>query len=142
MTTPRRTLSDSRVPRQTFERQDRILTTAQFRAVYDARARASDGRLVVYVRPNGLERLRLGLSVGARVGGSVTRNRVKRFLRESFRRARPDFPAGFDVVVVPMPGEYSLADVDRRLRSLVSAALRRHEQISRSGAAPGKPGAP
>jgi ribonuclease P protein component len=47
---------------------------------------------------------RLGVTVSRKVGGSVARNRVKRWLRECFRRARPRFPAALDLVIVARPG--------------------------------------
>jgi ribonuclease P protein component len=109
----------------TLGRHQRLLKTSQFRAVYAARARAGDGRVVVYARPNGLGLTRLGLSVGKQVGNSVRRNRVKRLMREAFRHMRATFPAGYDIVIVPLPGEYSFEDVDQRLRNLVPAAIRR-----------------
>ncbi len=43
---------------------------------------------------------RLGLSVSKRVaGGGVMRNRIRRRLRDAFRRARPELPAGYDLIV-------------------------------------------
>jgi putative membrane protein insertion efficiency factor/ribonuclease P protein component len=52
-------------------------------------------------RPNGLEETRVGFSVSRRVGTAVTRNRVKRRLRELV--ARHDLTAGRDVVIVAQP---------------------------------------
>lgn len=43
---------------------------------------------------------RLGITVSRRVGGAVVRNRVKRLLRESFRRIKGRFPAGAELVVI------------------------------------------
>jgi ribonuclease P protein component len=43
---------------------------------------------------------RLGVTVSSRVGGSVQRNRVKRLVREAFRRTKTLFPRGVDVVFV------------------------------------------
>ena len=111
--------------RATLGRSERLRRGADFRAVYATRARAADGRLVVYARANGRDVTRLGLSVGRRCGGSVERNRTKRLLREAFRQARHTFPLGFDVVLVPLGRDWTFDEVDRRLRALVPEAIRR-----------------
>lgn len=43
---------------------------------------------------------RLGLVVSRRVGGAVVRNRVKRLIREWFRRSRAALPPHVDLVVI------------------------------------------
>lgn len=112
--------------RQRFGRSQRLKRPAEFRAVYAYRARASDGRLVVYVRPNGLAEARLGLSVGRRCGGAVERNRIKRLLREAFRTGGPEVrPPGHDLVIVPLGRDYTPAEIRERLAALVPQALQR-----------------
>ena len=112
-------------PRATLGRSQRILKTSEFRAVYAARARAGDGRLVVYARANGLAVTRLGVSVGKRCGDSVRRNRIKRLIREAFRQVRAEFPTGYDVVVVPVGRDYTFAEMDRGIRALLPQAIGR-----------------
>ena len=112
-------------PRATLGRSQRILKTSEFRAVYAARARAGDGRLVVYARANGLAVTRLGVSVGKRCGDSVRRNRIKRLIREAFRQVRAEFPSGYDVVVVPVGRDYSFTEIDRGIRALLPQAIGR-----------------
>jgi ribonuclease P protein component len=46
---------------------------------------------------------RIGITVSKKVGNAVVRNRVKRWIRECYRRGRPQFPARLDLVVVARP---------------------------------------
>ena len=48
--------------------------------------------------PNDVKRL--GITVTKKVGNAVVRNRLKRLIREFFRRNKVLFPAGYDVVVM------------------------------------------
>jgi ribonuclease P protein component len=77
----------------------RILKGAEFQHVYGLRRRVSDSFFSVNFAPNTLGHPRLGLSVGAKmVGNAVSRNRVKRAVRESFRLNAVSLP-GIDCVV-------------------------------------------
>ena len=46
---------------------------------------------------------RIGLVVSRRVGNAVSRNKVKRLIREAFRVSRRDLPEAVDLVVVARP---------------------------------------
>jgi len=52
------------------------------------------------VLPNGLPYCRLGLAVSRKVGNAVVRNKIKRRLREIFRKQLKDRPLQYDFVVV------------------------------------------
>ncbi|MFO0828995.1 MAG: ribonuclease P protein component [Phycisphaerales bacterium] len=82
-----------------FPRSARLGHRREYQAVHAARTRVEAGPLVVHALPNELGQLRLGLSIGRRVGGAVRRNRLKRMLREAFRTARSLMPGAYDVVV-------------------------------------------
>jgi ribonuclease P protein component len=47
---------------------------------------------------------RLGISVGRKVGNAVCRNRIKRWIREYFRRHRAKIATGVDFSVIVKPG--------------------------------------
>ena len=50
--------------------------------------------------PSDLPGPRLGVTVTRKVGKAVTRNRIKRLVREAFRRERTRLPTGIDMVWV------------------------------------------
>lgn len=86
--------------------------------------------LVLYAFPtSSASPARIGLSVPRKVGGAVTRNRVKRLLREAFRQAQGRLAAGYDVVVVARPAVSELAD--RQGLDGVEGSLR--ELLEKSG---------
>ena len=71
-----------------------------FRRIYSKGKSAVTPFLVLYCRPNGLGRNRLGVTVSTKLGGAVVRNRARRRLREVFRLAQPDLRTGYDVILV------------------------------------------
>lgn len=50
------------------------------------------------------ENPRLGIVVSRKVGPAVLRNRIKRWIREVFRKHKASLPSGVDVVLRPQPG--------------------------------------
>ncbi len=82
--------------------------TDQFRFVYKNGKSYANKYLVMYVKENGLEKNRIGISVSKKVGNSVVRHRVTRLLRESYRLHESIFNSGLDIVIV---ARNSAADV-------------------------------
>ena len=72
--------------------------------------------------PSPLSGTRFGFSVGKRLGGAVTRNLVKRRLREIVRQM--EAREGFDVVIIARPAaaEASFQDLESVLRDALSRA--------------------
>jgi ribonuclease P protein component len=84
--------------------QDRLRKRFEFGRARDQGRRVHTQSFVLLLRPNQLDRSRLGLTVSHKVGNAVRRNRIKRLLREVFRQHRSLFPAAADVVVIAKPG--------------------------------------
>jgi ribonuclease P protein component len=81
----------------------RLTDSPEFERVY-RQGTAYRGRLFsVHAFPNEHGSPRLGLSVSRKVGKAVTRNTVRRRLREVFGLCVPDVPGDLDLVVSARP---------------------------------------
>ena len=87
-----------------FERATRLRRSAEFQRLTREGQRQVSRAFVLVIAPaisgEDVERVRLGVVVGRRVGNAVVRNRVKRRIREWFRHQRASLRRGMDVVVV------------------------------------------
>lgn len=86
-----------------FPRAKRLLTSGDFQRVFQDPERLSSAHLLVLYKPNDLGFPRLGLAIAKKhAKRAVDRNRVKRCVRESFRR-QVELPA-VDIVVLAKAG--------------------------------------
>jgi ribonuclease P protein component len=90
-------------------KRGRLSRSGDFDRVYREGRSHANRFLVLYAFPRGSEEgeaadeMRLGLSVGRKVGGAVDRNKVKRCLREAFWGLADRLPDGYDFVLVARP---------------------------------------
>jgi len=86
---------------------ERLSAPADFTRCYrhGKRLRTSYFTVYAYRREGGASRL--GLAVGKTIGMAVVRNRVKRRLRELFRRHKALVPEGYDLFVRVVPASAS-----------------------------------
>ena len=107
-----------------MKREQRLRSNADFQRVREQSPRAWAHPLVVlYAAPNGLERTRVGITVGRRIGKAVVRNRVRRRIREAVRLRYPDLRPGYDLVLIARTP--SIAATWSDLRRAVEEAISR-----------------
>ncbi|MCK6446915.1 MAG: ribonuclease P protein component [Planctomycetes bacterium] len=112
-------------------RAARMRGLVDFQRAYREGSRAKGSILTVVARANGLDRSRLGLSVGRAIWKSaVRRNRIRRIFREAFRLEQTRLPLGFDFVLIPAAPklEPELAPTREELVRLARKAAARAEE--------------
>lgn len=94
-------------------RRRRLSRSGDFDRVYREGNSRGNRFLVLYSFPRedgGTDGARLGLSVGRKIGKAVTRNKVKRTVRESFWELADGLQPGYDYVIVARPGVEGLLE--------------------------------
>jgi len=116
-------------------RERRLRKRPEFLSVQARGKRVHTPHFVVIVSPRaGGGETRLGVTVTKRVAGAVGRNRVKRMVREVFRRHRSHFPGGCDVVIIAKSGAPLLRcdDVQAELAGLRGPLAAAANKVSKS----------
>lgn len=120
--------------RQRLRRGDRLRDRRDFQRVAREGMRATSRSFIVLASPRrdpSSSLPRLGITASRRVGGAVVRTRIKRRIREWFRRRRMDIPQGVDIVVIARnpaalldqrSAEIELQGAARRLRAPAQGA--------------------
>ncbi|MBR7071833.1 MAG: ribonuclease P protein component [Clostridia bacterium] len=79
----------------------KLKSNGDFRRIYRRGKSFVTPFFVVYVLPNRKHRgIRLGITVGKKIGGAVQRNRAKRVITAAFRSCMPRICLGNDFVIV------------------------------------------
>ena len=105
---------------ETFTKRDRLRKRREFLAVQRGGKKLHLRDLLVFVRPGASERTRVGVTVTKKVGNAVQRNRVKRLVREVYRRNKDRLPQGLDIVFVAKTSVIGVGfhDLGRQLGTL------------------------
>ncbi len=104
-----------------FPRAARVRRRREYLALGRTARKRSSAHFVVLAQAQA-GGTRLGITVSRKVGGAVTRNRVKRRVREAFRRHPERLVPNHDLIVIAKPGAGSIpfAEIVRELTSAVA----------------------
>jgi ribonuclease P protein component len=128
--------SDAAAGGQGLPRAHRVRRRAEFLRAQKGGRRLHAAHFTVILFDRGDDRpARLGLVTSRKVGNAVQRNRLRRVLREVFRREPERYPPGYDVVMLAKDGASSL-DAEA-IRGEIHAALAKRRPPP--GSAPRRP---
>lgn len=102
------TESDHAERAEAFPPSDRVKLRSDFVRLQSGARRVHLPHFVVLLGLREDGSTRLGITVTRKVGNSVARNRVRRLVREVFRRNRGLFPEGHDLIVIARAGAPTL----------------------------------
>jgi ribonuclease P protein component len=92
-----------------MNKQQRIKKNKEFQRVFKKGKSFANRQFIVYVLKSDQPEFRLGLSVSKKVGNAVTRNRVKRYIRQTFLEIKEDVMPNADYVII---ARQQAADLD------------------------------
>lgn len=83
-----------------FRKENRIKSKNAFQIVYKTGRSVVDSMSVMYVLPNEEKNIKIGFAVGKKMGSAVTRNKVKRLMREVFRHRKAELKDSVQIIWV------------------------------------------
>src|ERR671924_1585282 len=86
--------------RESFPKTARLRKRPEFLRLSRTGKKVHSANFVVISKANDVGETRLGVTVSGKVGNAVVRNRIKRLVREFFRRRRQELLPGLDVLVI------------------------------------------
>jgi ribonuclease P protein component len=113
--------------KESFPKTARLRKRPQFLRLSRTGKKVHSANFVVIGKANDVGETRLGVTVSGKVGNAVVRNRIKRLVREFFRRHRRKLPPGLDVLVIAKkePADISFSQIGNELeKSLTDRRLR------------------
>ena len=83
-----------------MNKQQRIKKNKEFQQIFKKGKSFANRQFIVYVLKSDQPEFRLGLSVSKKVGNAVTRNRIKRYIRQTFLELKDDLKPDADYVII------------------------------------------
>lgn len=101
-----------------------ICRNNDFRRLYAKGKSFVSPLVVVYVKKNRNQGLRVGITTSKKIGNAVLRNRSRRVIREAFRELSPSVKSGYDLVFVARgrTPHVKSTDVRRHMEKELTAA--------------------
>jgi ribonuclease P protein component len=108
-----------------MKKELRIKKNKDFQEVFKKGKSFANRQFVVYVlKKEGQDTFRIGLSVSKKLGNAVTRNRIKRYIRQAFLELQEDIHTGKDYVIIARKpaAEMDMHEVKKSLEHVLSVA--------------------
>lgn len=105
-----------------MKKEYRVKKSQDFDNIIRKKQSFANRQFVIYYQENKLDHMRLGISVSKKLGKAHERNRLKRYVRESFK-TRKDFLKNYDIIIIVRPAAKGLSFLE--FGSLIDHVLKR-----------------
>ncbi|RAI79541.1 ribonuclease P protein component [Macrococcoides goetzii] len=115
-----------------MEKAYRIKKNDDFQKVYKQGKSVANKQFIIYrLKNQENEHFRLGISVSKKIGNAVTRNRIKRAIRESFTRHKQDIIKDDFIVIARNPSkDMTVDEIHKSLEHVMKIAKGFNKRIS------------
>lgn len=107
-----------------MDKKYRLRKRREFNYTYKRGKSLANPCLVLVYKKNRLDVSRVGFSISKKYGNAVQRNKIKRRLREIYRKRLEEIRTGYDVIFVVRIGARgaSFAKLERQMENLLTRA--------------------
>ncbi|MEZ7737452.1 ribonuclease P protein component [Gemella sanguinis] len=91
-----------------MKKEYRVKKSQDFDNIIRKKQSFANRQFVIYYQENKLDHMRLGISVSKKLGKAHERNRLKRYVRESFK-TRKDLLKNYDIIIIVRPAAKGLS---------------------------------
>jgi|SRR5690625_750170 len=84
-----------------MKKKFRIKKNIEFQNIIDTGNSFANREFVIYYKEKSNQfNFRVGISVGKKIGNAVTRNKIKRYIREVFRELENEIIENIDIIII------------------------------------------
>lgn len=84
-----------------MKKEFRVKNNKEFQYIFKKGKSFANRQLAIYfIKKADQNHFRIGLSVGKKIGNAVTRNRIKRYLRQSFHELEDEICGQYDIIII------------------------------------------
>ena len=107
-----------------LKKDNRLKKKYQFNYVYKSGEHFSEKAIVLYVTPSKTKSIKVGFAVTKKIGHAVTRNKIRRRLREIVQKYLPNLKQNYNIIVVAREGivGFSFDELEKEFVSLTKKA--------------------
>lgn len=84
-----------------MEKQFRLRKNIEFKKIYKYGKNYWNRNFILYIRKNKLNETRVGFTISKKIGNAVTRNKIRRRMKEAYRLNFEKIKPGYDLIFIP-----------------------------------------